>query len=66
MNRNREGSARTTFDPISQESLNGLMVRIENTAMHVKEAADKGKVAAAIILGGLGVLFLGSILGGGK
>jgi len=52
-----------TFDPLSEESLDDMMLHVEDLAIRVKEFADKEKAAAGIIAGILGVLFL---LGQGK
>jgi hypothetical protein len=55
-----------TFDPITRESLKEMMERVHKTAVELKEVEDKGKAAAFIVVSLLGVLFLGSILGGKK
>ena len=46
------------FDPISQESLDSLMDSVKEEAARVKKYADKSKAALAIIIAGLGLLFL--------
>ncbi len=46
------------FDPLREESLDDMMDRIEDKATEVKEYVNKSKAALAIIIAGLGLLFL--------
>lgn len=47
-----------TYDPVSQETLDGMAYRVQEIASTYKRIEDKGKAAFAIIMGVLGIGFL--------
>ena len=51
-----------TFDPMNQEKLNELANKVQEKAYCIKDGADKGRLAAFIVMGlfGLSVLVLAS------
>lgn len=53
-----------TYDPISRESLNKMVNKVQEIAHAFKESEDKAKAAFAMIGVFLGLLFIGSLLAG--
>ena len=56
-----------TYDPLDQETLNKLTVRVQEIASAFKKNEDKSKAALAVIMGLLGMgLFFGALSGSKK
>lgn len=49
------------YDPFDQKILEDMSEKVQNTASYIKESADKGKAAAALILAVLGLIGLAAL-----
>ena len=50
-----------TFDPLDQEKLDEMVLKVQNLASFIKESDDKGKAVAFLIMAFLGLMFFGAL-----